>query len=767
MKRTDALEYHEWPRPGKIAVVPTKPLNNQRDLSLAYSPGVAEPCLEIQKNPNDAYRYTAKGNLVAVVTNGTAVLGLGNIGALAGKPVMEGKGNLFKQFADLDVFDLEVGSESPDDVIRFCQLLEPTVGGINLEDIRAPDCFIIEETLRKTMKIPVFHDDQHGTAIISGAALLNALEVVGKEITQIRVVFSGAGAAALATAAHYERLGVQRRNIVLCDKSGVIFAGRVEDMDPYKLQFANDTAARTLKEALVGADVFVGLSAAGAVTGDMLVEMERDPIIFALANPVPEILPEAVRAVRDDAIMATGRSDYANQINNVLCFPFIFRGALDARATEVNEEMKMAATRALAALAKEDVPESVTALYGLRNVKFGRDYLIPFPFDPRVLLWVAPAVAWAAVASGVAQEFIEVDEYREQLEARLGRAKGIMRGIINRAVRDPKRLVLAEGETRKMIRAARMLVDDGIAQPILLGNEETIRRMAHADGVSLTDVAIEDPAKSPRRQSYALHLWERRQRKGLSLGEAERKVYNGNYFGSVMVARSDADALLTGMTMTYPEALRPALEVIGANSKAGLVAGLYMLVFEKHVVFCGDTTVNIEPTSEQLAQIAYAAARIVRAFGQTPRVAMLSFSNFGSVRHPEAKRVAEAVRLLRQRDPSLMVDGEMQADTAVDQTILADSYPFSALKEAANVLIFPNLSAGNIAYKLLRDLGGATAIGPILVGMARSVHILEQGADVQEIVNMAAVAVMDAQERSRSSTRELAPPSGARAFSFL
>ncbi|MEO6445980.1 MAG: NADP-dependent malic enzyme [Gemmatimonadaceae bacterium] len=767
MKRTDALEYHEFPRPGKIAVVPTKPLNNQRDLSLAYSPGVADPCLEIQQNPNDAYRYTAKGNLVAVVTNGTAVLGLGNIGALAGKPVMEGKGNLFKQFADLDVFDLEVGSESPDDVIRFCQLLEPTVGGINLEDIRAPDCFVIEETLRKTMKIPVFHDDQHGTAIISGAALLNALEVVGKNISEVRVVFSGAGAAALATAAHYERLGVRREHIVLADKSGVIFQGRTEHMDDYKQRFANVTSARTLKEALVGADVFVGLSAAGAVTGDMLVAMARDPIIFALANPVPEILPDEVRKVRDDAIMATGRSDYPNQINTVLCFPFIFRGALDSRATEVNEEMKMAATRALAALAKQDVPESVTALYGLRNVKFGREYLIPFPFDPRVLLWVAPAVAWAAVATGVAKEFIELDEYREQLEARLGRAKGIMRGIINRAVRDPRRVVLAEGEALKMIRAARILVDDGIAHPILLGNEETITHNAAAHGISLADVAIEDPVRSPRMQTYARDLWERRQRKGLSLSEAEHRIFNGNYFGSVMVARGDADALLTGMTTTYPEALRPALQVIGAHSKAGAVAGMYMLVFEKHVVFCGDTTVNIEPTAEQLAQIAYAGARIVRMFGLTPQVAMLSFSNFGSVRHPEAARVAEAVALLRQRDPSLMVDGEMQADTAVDRNVLAESFPFSALKDAANVLIFPNLSAGNIAYKLLRDLGGATAIGPILVGMARPVHILEQGADVQDIVNMAAVAVMDAQERSRPSARELAPTSGARAFSFL
>jgi malate dehydrogenase (oxaloacetate-decarboxylating)(NADP+) len=766
MNRQDALDYHANPRPGKIAVVPTKPLNNQRDLALAYSPGVAEPCLEIHKNPADAYRYTARGNLVAVVTNGTAVLGLGNIGALAGKPVMEGKGNLFKQFSDIDVFDLEVGSENPDDVIRFCQLLEPTVGGINLEDIKAPECFYIEETLRKTMKIPVFHDDQHGTAIISGAALLNALEVVGKDIAQVRVVFSGAGASAIATASHYVRLGVKREHIIMCDKAGVIYAGRTEHLDPYKASFANDTPARTLAQALVDADVFVGLSAAGAMTQDMVKVMAKDPIIFALANPVPEILPEQVRAVRDDAIVATGRSDYPNQVNNVLGFPFIFRGALDARATEVNEEMKMAATRALAALAKEDVPDSVSALYGLRKVKFGREYLIPFPFDPRALLWVAPAVAWAAVASGVAQEFIELDEYREQLEARLGRAKGIMRGIINRALRDPKRLVLPEGEARKMIRAARLLADEGIASPILLGNEETIRRKAAQDGIAVDDLTIEDPARSAHLERYALHLWERRQRKGLSLGEAQRRIVNGNYFGNVMVATGDADCLLTGMTTTYPEALRPALEVIGAGP-TGLVAGMYMLVFDRHVVFCGDTTVNIEPTAEQLAMIASAAARIVRAFGQTPRVAMLSFSNFGSVRHPEAERVARAVALVRQRDPGLMVDGEMQADTAVDQSILEESFPFSALKESANVLIFPNLSAGNIAYKLLRDLGGATAIGPILVGMAHPVHILEQGSDVQEIVNMAAVAVMDAQERARSTNRELTPPGGARAFSFL
>ncbi len=748
MKRQDALDYHSSGRPGKIAVVPTKPLNNQRDLALAYSPGVAEPCLEIQRNPDDVYRYTARGNLVAVVTNGTAVLGLGNIGALASKPVMEGKANLFKQFADLDVFDLEVGSEDPDDVIRFCQLLEPTVGGINLEDIRAPDCFYIEEKLRETMKIPVFHDDQHGTAIISGAALLNALEITGKDIAQVRCVFSGAGAAAISTAEHYVRLGVQRSNILLSDRQGVVYAGRPGTIDRYKARFANETDARTIADALVGADVFVGLSVAGAVTGEMIATMAPRPIVFALANPEPEILPDAVRSVRPDAIIATGRSDYPNQVNNVLGFPFIFRGALDVRATEVNEAMKMAATRALALLAKEDVPESVSRLYGLRSIRFGPEYLIPFPFDPRILLWVAPAVAWAAVATGATSEFIDLEDYREQLEVRLGRARGIMRGIINRAVRDPRRVVFPEGEEPKVIRAAQMLVDEGIALPILLGNPETIKRIAGENSIPLADISLEDPATSARREAYADYLWRRRQRKGLSHGEAHQLLFNGNYFGSVMVACGDADALVSGVNMHYPETIRPALQVIGAHPKAEVVSGLYMLVFDKHVIFCGDTTVNIDPSAEQLAQIAYSAGRIVRTFGITPRIAMLSFSNFGSVRHPEAEKVAHAVRLLRERDPSVIVDGEMQADTALDQDLLKSAYPFSSLSETANVLIFPNLSAGNIAYKLLNHLGGATAIGPILVGMNRPVHVLERGADVQDIVNMAAVAVMDAQERT-------------------
>jgi malate dehydrogenase (oxaloacetate-decarboxylating)(NADP+) len=752
-KRDEALEYHRKGRPGKIAVVPTKPLNNQRDLALAYSPGVAEPCLEIKRDPEEAYTYTAKGNLVAVVTNGTAVLGLGNIGALAGKPVMEGKGNLFKQFADLDVFDLEVGSEDPQDVIRFCQLLEPTVGGINLEDIRAPDCFLIEETLRKTLSIPVFHDDQHGTAIISGAALLNALEIVGKDIEKINVVFSGAGAAAIATAEHYVRLGVSRENILLCDRQGVVRADRAPgDIDPYKSRFATRRDVRDLTQALRGADVFVGLSVAGAVTPAMIRTMADRPVIFALANPVPEILPDEVRTAREDAIIATGRSDYPNQVNNVLGFPFIFRGALDVRATQINEEMKMAATRSLALLAREDVPDSVAALYGLRGVRFGPDYLIPFPFDPRALLWVAPAVAWAAVASGVAREFCEMEEYRQRLEARLGRARGLMRGLINRASQRPKRIVFPEGEEAKVVRAAAQLVDDGIGVPVLLGRRDRITALAEDGNIDLEGIEIEDPSTSSRREAYARFLWEKRQRKGWSLDEARRRLYNGNYFGSCMVANGDADALVSGVNLHYPETIRPALEVIGAHPKAGIVSGLYMLVFDHHVVICGDTTVNIDPSAEQLAQIAYAAARITRTLGIEPRIAMLSFSNFGSVRHPETEKVARAVALLRERDASLVVDGEMQADTAVAPQILRRDYPFSALRERANVLIFPNLSAGNIAYKLLNHLGGATAIGPILVGMRRPVHVLERGADVQDIVNMSAVAVVDAQERERGKS---------------
>jgi malate dehydrogenase (oxaloacetate-decarboxylating)(NADP+) len=747
MKKQDALDYHSSGRPGKIAVVPTKPLNNQRDLALAYTPGVAEPCLAIQANPDDAYAYTARGNLVAVVTNGTAVLGLGNIGALAGKPVMEGKGNLFKQFADIDVFDIEVNAEDPEDVIRFCQMLEPTVGGINLEDIRAPDCFRIEEELKRTLKIPVFHDDQHGTAIISGAALLNALEIVGKKIDEVRVVFSGAGAAAIATAKHYVRLGVARESITLCDVHGVVYEGRTIEMDPYKARFARVTEMRTITEALRGADVFVGLSRGGVITGAMIAAMAKDPIVFALANPTPEILPNEVLAVRPDALVATGRSDYPNQVNNVLGFPFIFRGALDARATQVTEEMKMAATRALAALAREPVPDSVARLYGLRNVAFGREYLIPFPFDPRVLLWVAPAVAWAAVASGVARVIIDAGDYRALLESRLSRARGIMRGLINQAVQDPRRVVFTEGEDERIIKAARIVLDEGIAEPVLLGNIDAIRKTASEVRISLEGLTLEDPAGASKREAFAQYLLERRKHKGMTEAQARERVTDPDYYGSLMVALGDADALVSGVTQQYPATIRPALEVIGAHPKGGLVSGFYMLVFEKHTVFLGDTTVTIAPTAEKLAQIAYSAGRLLRSLGIEPRIAMLSFSNFGSVKDEEAERVAAAVNLIRHRDPTLVVDGEMQADLAMNEEKLHTQFPLSLLNGPANVLIFPNLSAGNIAYKLLRELGGATAIGPILVGMRLPVHVLEAGCDVQSIVNMAAVAVVDAQSR--------------------
>ncbi len=747
-RRQEALDYHSQGRPGKIQVTPTKPFKDQRDLSLAYTPGVAEPCLEIAKNPDDAYRYTTKGNLVAVVSNGTAVLGLGNIGALAGKPVMEGKGILFKAFADIDVFDLEVGSESPEDVIRFCQLLEPTVGGINLEDIRSPDCFYIEQKLRATMGIPVFHDDQHGTAIISGAALLNALVVVKKDIANIKIVFAGAGAAAIATAEHYVRLGVVRENIVMCDHKGVIYQGR-EGLDEFKQRFAVDTKARTLADALQGADVFVGLSVAGIVTGDMLQGMTKKPVIFALANPTPEIMPDEAKKARPDAIVATGRSDFPNQVNNVLGFPFIFRGALDVRAKKINEEMEMAATRALAALAKEEVPESVTRAYGGDKLKFGPDYLIPKPFDPRVLLWVAPAVAWAAVASGIAGRIIDVEEYRAELEARLGPERQVMRGLITRAQQDPPSIVFPEGDDPRILRASRILADEGIARPILLGDLDAIRRQADEGSLTLEDIELVNPQTATDRDQLAQELWQRRERRGMTLREARSLVLNPMYYGLMMLRAGRTDALVAGEEIDYPDAVRPALEVIGAEPGRKHVSGIYMMIFRQQTFFFADTTVNIEPDAQTLAEIATATAKFVKRLGVEPRIAMLSFSNFGSVKHPAAAKVQQAVALLHEREPELQVDGEMQADTAVVERILTKVYPFAKLRGPANVLIFPDLDAANIAYKLLARLGDAQAIGPILVGMDRPVHVLQRLSEVPDIVNMAVIAAVDALEHRR------------------
>src|SRR5438128_3163944 len=757
IRRQEALDYHSQGRPGKIQVSPTKPFKNQRDLSLAYTPGVAEPCREIAAHPDDAYSYTAKGNLVAVVTNGTAVLGLGNIGALAGKPVMEGKGILFKAFADIDVFDLEVGSDDPRELVRFCQLLEPTVGGINLEDIRSPDCFYVEQALREQLSIPVFHDDQHGTAIITGAALLNALEIVQKDIRMVRVVFAGAGAAAVASAKHYVRLGVPRDQITLCDERGVLHADR-DDLDEYRRRFAVRGKARTLPEALEDADVFVGLSVGGIVTGEMLKAMAPRPIVFALANPDPEISPEEARRARSDAIIATGRSDYPNQVNNVLGFPFIFRGALDVRARKINEELEMAATRALAALAKEEVPDSVMRAYGLERLRFGPDYLIPKPFDPRVLLWVAPAVAWAAVGSGVAGRVIDVDEYRAELEARLGRAREVMRGLSTRVQQhETQRIVFPEGEDPRILKAARVLADEGIAAPILLGDPDAMRRQADDAGVTLEDIALANPRTSPHLDTFAQELWERRRRKGITLREARARVLDPMYHGLLMLRAGQADAVVAGVEMYYSDTIRPALEVIGAQEGRRHVSGIYMLVFPLQTLFLADCTVNIDPDAETLAEIASATAEFVGRLGIEPRVALLSFSNFGSVRHPAAEKVQQAVALLHGREPSLQVDGEMQADTAVVERILNKTYPFSRLRGTANVLIFPNLDAANIAYKLLDRVGGAQAIGPILVGMAQPVHVLQRGSEVNDIVNMAVIAAVDALEHGRR------PGAGSRA----
>ena len=743
----DALEYHAVAPAGKVAVIPTKPCRTQRDLSLAYTPGVAVPCLEIERDPSLAYKYTAKGNLVAVISNGTAVLGLGNIGPLAGKPVMEGKAVLFKRFADIDVFDIELASSDPKEIIRACQMLEPTFGGINLEDIKAPECFFIEEELRKTMKIPVFHDDQHGTAIISGAGLLNALEICGKKIEEIKVVFNGAGASAISCAAHYVKLGVRRENIVMCDTKGVIYQGRTEGMNEYKARYASATGARTLEEALVGADVFFGLSTGGVVKPEMVKTMAPNPLIFALANPDPEIAYDVALAARPDAIVATGRSDYPNQVNNVLGFPFIFRGALDVRATTINDEMKLAATRALAALAKEDVPDAVLRAYNLERIDFGREYIIPKPFDPRVLIWEASAVAHAAMETGVAQQPVDLAQYREMLERRLGTAQGVMRAMINKAQQAPKRVVFTEGEEGKILRACQILLDEKVATPILLGNEARIRAKAEDLRLHLGGIRIVDPSHSPSRDLYTEEFFSLRQRKGVTRTEAAQLVLNPITFGSLMVRLGDADALVGGLTTHYPDTIRPALQVIDVRPELRRVAGVYVLITRKgDIYFLADATVNIEPSSEDLAEIAIMAAEKARRFNQEPRVAMLSFSNFGSTRHPLADKVRRAVDLVRLRAPGLMIDGEMQADTAVVPQIIEETYPFSTLKGGANVLIFPNLEAGNIAYKLLQRMSSVELIGPLLTGLAKPVHVLQRGSEVNDIVHVASIAVVDAQE---------------------
>ncbi len=750
IRKQEALDYHSQGRKGKVEVVSSKPCQTQRDLSLAYTPGVAEPCREIEKNPDDVYQYTAKGNLVAVISNGTAVLGLGDIGALAGKPVMEGKGVLFKRFADIDVFDIELNSHNPDEIIRAVQMLEPTFGGINLEDIKAPECFYIEEQLKKTMNIPVFHDDQHGTAIISGAGLVNALEVVGKKIDKVRVVFSGAGAAGIACAKLYEKLGVRRENIVLVDTKGVVYKGRTEGMNPYKEYFAVDTNARTLADAMKGADVFCGVSAKGILSKEMVRTMADRPIVFAMANPDPEITYEDAIDARDDIIIATGRSDYPNQVNNVLGFPFIFRGALDVRAKMINDDMKIAASRALALLAKEDVPDSVIRAYGASRIAFGKDYILPKPFDPRVLLWEATAVAKAAMDSCVARNPIkDFEAYRDSLEARLGKSREVMRFFIHKAKSEPKRIVFPEGAQDKILRAAQQILDEGIAKPILLGSRTLIEQKIQDLGLDIKGVEIINPSKSPRFDEYVRAYYSMRARKGVTKFDAARDLKTHNIYGMMMVELDDADGLISGLTQNYPDTVKPALQIIGKKNGVQKIAGLYMMVFKNQTIFIADATINIEPSSEDLADIAILAAEKVRQLDIEPRVAMLSFSNFGGTKHPLAEKVARAVSIVRKREPDLMIDGEMQADTAVVPEIISEIYPFSALKDAANVLICPDLTSANIAYKLLARIGGATAIGPILLGIRKPVYLLVPGCDVTDIVNMTAMAVFESQQQKQ------------------
>ena len=743
ISKEEALEYHSQGRRGKIEVVATKPCLTSRDLSLAYTPGVAEPCREIAKNDDDVYKYTAKGNLVAVVSNGTAVLGLGDIGPHAGKPVMEGKGVLFKRFADIDVFDIELKSKDPKEIIRAVQLLEPTFGGINLEDIKAPECFEIEETLKETMNIPVFHDDQHGTAIISCAALINAAEVAGKKLEDLKIVVNGAGAAAISCCKLYMMAGARRENIHMYDSKGLIHKGR-KDLNKYKELFAQDKDSGSLADGMVEADVFIGLSIGGVVSKDMIRVMAKDPIVFAMANPDPEITYEDATEVRKDIIMATGRSDYPNQVNNVLGFPFIFRGALDVRASAINEEMKMAATRALAQLAKEKVPEMVLSAYGGMDFEFGRDYIIPKPFDPRVLWHVAPAVARAAIETGVAREPItNWNAYQDELKERLGLSKEVIRVMINKAKEDPRKVVYPEGEEEKIIRAAHATFTDNIAFPILLGDEFNIRKTITDLGFDQNEFKIIDPATSTRREVYANAFHKKRQRKGATPKEAKDLMGDANYFGSMMVEMGDADALISGLTSHYPATIKPALQCVGVKEGFKVVSGLYIVVTSKRAYFFADTTVNINPTAEQLAEIAITAADTVKEFDLDPRVALLSFSNFGSSKYPESLKVKKAVEIIKSLRPDLNVDGEMQADTALVPQIIEKDFPFSSLKGGANVLIFPDLNSGNIAYKLMARIGGATVIGPILRGLKKPIHVLQRGATVDDIINMTAIAVVD------------------------
>ena len=747
-ERRKALVYHSKPKPGKIKVEPTKKHQTQRDLSLAYSPGVAYPCLEINQNPDDVYKYTSKSNLVAVISNGTAVLGLGDIGPLASKPVMEGKGLLFKIFADIDVFDIEVDTKDIDQFIQTVKNIAPTFGGINLEDIKAPEAFEIERRLVDELNIPVMHDDQHGTAIITAAALLNAVELQEKKLSEINVVVIGAGASAIACANHYVAIGVTRSNIAMVDSKGIVTKARLEagELNEYKAPFAHDREPGDLSDALNGADVMLGLSRGGLVSKEMIATMAPNPIIFALANPTPEILPEEILEVRDDAIIATGRSDYPNQVNNVLGFPYIFRGALDVRATDITQGMKMAATRALAALAKEPVPDYISAAYDGAVMQYGPEYIIPKPFDRRVLLWEASAVAQAAVDEGIARvsaDDFSIIDYREELEARLGQSYSIMRHVINQVRRRGKRIVFPEGDNEMVIRAAAQLAEQKICHPILLGPEDRIHRMV--DELSLQfEYEVFDPRKDPRRKGiYSQSMLNRRNRKGMTVVDAARLLKSRPYFASQMVANGDADGFVGGVSRNYADVLRPTLELIGPADDAHCIVGCYMMNVKGRTIFLADATVNVYPDSRTLAEIAVQTAKVARRFGVDPVVAMLSFSNFGSSRAQRSERIEDAIEFARELDPSLVIDGPMQADTALNGDVQGE-YPFMEFTGAANVLVLPNLAAANIAYKLLEELGDAEMTGPILEGMAQPVQLVARQDGVRHIVNMAAICAADA-----------------------